>query len=888
MKLDWFRRRDREAELDAEIRSHLDQAIRDRIARGEAPDEARASALREFGNVGLVKEVTREMWGWAWLEPLMQDLRFGLRMLRKHPGFTLIAVLSLALGIGANTAIFSVVNAVLLRPLPYAQPEQLVSIYDALPSINFPRVGLSEGEYINLRNQNQSFVEVAARYWGEASLRGVAEPERIIAPHVSANYFRTLGVRMALGRDFLPVEELTGKNRVIVLTHQFWQRKFAGDPDIIGRTLTLDESGYTVIGILPADFRAPHELSADRRVDVWRAYDLNPARLRRGNQGLTVFARLRPGVTLETAHAETSLNTRREATAYPVFYPADIVNHIEPLQRAVTGDVRRSLWMLLAAVGVVLLIVCANIASLLLVKGEERQKEIAVRAALGAGRGRIVRQMLTESTLLALLGGGLGLLIAHWGIKALVAISPDDIPRLHEAALDLRVLGAELLVSLLTALFFGLAPALYAVKFDLNSMLKESGRGAQQSSRHRLRKAMVVIETALAVVLLVAAGLLLRSFRELHRVNTGFRPDHLLTVALTPPSAAGRAPQQVLNLYDRVMDHLQTLPGVTAVAAAENVPLAGSRRNTIIEIAGRALDMTRLTNMSSEFRAISTNYFQTTEMRLLRGRGFEATDQEDALPIAIINESLARNHWPNENPISQRFRLLDGPPDRATTRYLTIVGVVADAKNVSLTEPARQEVFIPIAQKLKSYGRMEPGLEFSLVIRTATDPAQLAGTVQRKVRELDNTFIITQVRTMEQILTGQIVQPRFNTILVGCFALLALALGVVGIYGVLASVVAQRTQEIGIRLALGAQTRDVLRLVLGEGMRLSGLGVGLGLLAAFALTRLLRGFLFGVSATDPLTFFVIALLLLVIALLACWIPAQRATKVDPMIALRTD
>jgi MacB-like periplasmic core domain len=326
MKFPWFRRQQREAELNAEIQHHLDEAIRDCIARGESPDDARTNALREFGNVGLVKEVTREMWGWASLERLIQDLRFGLRMLRKNPGFALIAILTLALGIGANTAIFSVVNAVLLRPLPYPQPEQLVSIYDSLPSINFPRTGLSEGEYINLRNQNQSFAEVAARYWGEASLRGVAEPERIVTPHVSPNYFRALGVRLALGRDFLPEEELAGKNHVVVLTHQFWQRKFAGDPAIIGRTLTLDDAGYTVIGVLPAGFRAPHELSADTRVDVWRAYDFNPARLRRGNQGLTVLARLRPGVTLETAHAETSLNTRREATAYPAFYPADIVN----------------------------------------------------------------------------------------------------------------------------------------------------------------------------------------------------------------------------------------------------------------------------------------------------------------------------------------------------------------------------------------------------------------------------------------------------------------------------------------------------------------------------------------------------------------------------------
>ncbi len=822
------------------------------------------------------------------MQTLWQDLRYGARMLLKQPGFTLIAVVTLALGIGANTAIFSVVNAVLLRPLPYAQPQDLVSIYDAIPSLNLPRLGLAEAEFVALRDQKQSFAEVAAWSVGEAILRGVAEPERVSAPRVTANFFRTLGVNVALGRDFLPEEELAGKNNVVVQAHHFWQRKFGGDPAIIGRTLTLDETAFTVIGVLPADFRAPNELQADTRRDLWRGYGLNPASLRRGRHMLTVYARLKPGASFTAAQAESAANTRRELTSFPALYVADLANHMETLERTVVGDVRQSLWILLAAVAVVLLIVCANVASLLLVRGEARQKEIAVRAALGASRGRIVRQMLAESSLLALLGGGLGLLLARWGLDGLLSISPDNIPRLMETTLDLRVMVFALLASLLTAFMFGLAPAWHATRFDLQTMLKDRGRGSRQISRSRLRKALVVTETALAVVVLVAAGLLLRSFRELQRVNTGFRPDHLLTMTLTPPSAAVRDNQQVVNLYDQVLTRIRTLPGVASVAATDALPLDGDSRNTIVEIAGRPLDLNRLTNRNTQFGAISETFFQTTGMRLLSGRGFNAADHADALLVAVVNESLARNHWPNEDPLGQRIRMLDAPPDKATTPYLTIVGVVADVKNESLKEAARQEVFAPIAQHASAYGRMGAHTSFTLVARTANDPATLINTIQREVRQIESSFLITNVRTMEQIMAQVLVQPRFNLILLGSFALLALGLGTVGIYGVIASVVTQRTNEIGIRMALGAQSRDVLRLIVGQGMTLTFIGVTLGLLASSAVTRWLKTLLFGVSATDPLTFGLIALLLITVALLACWIPARRATKVDPMIALRCD
>lgn len=822
------------------------------------------------------------------MQTLWQDLRYGARMLLKKPGFTLVAAITLALGIGVNTAIFSVVNAVLLRPLPYDQPDQLVALYTALPTLGYPRVGLSEAEFVKLRQENRSFAELAGWYWNPATLRGVSEPERVAAPFCTANFFRTLGVKVALGRDFNAEEELDGKNNVVVLSHGFWQRKFAGDPAIIGRTLDLDGDGVTVIGVLPASFKAPMEMQADTRVDLWRGFNMRPSNPRRGNQFMSVIGRLRPGATPAQAQAEHHAIARREASEHPKFYPPDIFGFLLPLERAVVGDVRLALLVLLGAVAVVLLIACVNVANLLLVRGEDRQKEIAVRAALGASRGRIVRQLLIESLLLATLGGGLGLLLASWGVDALLAISPEGVPRLAETSLDLRVTGFALLVSLLTAMLFGLAPALRSVKFDLHTTLKEGGRGGGANSRSRLRRSLVVVETSLAVVLLVAAGLLIRSVRELQRAEKGFRPDHLLTMRLTPPGDAYRDNQRVASLYERLIARINALPGVESSAVADLLPISAGRADTVVEIEGRPFDMNRLTHMSVDFRTVSAGYFQTMGMRLARGRLFTDADQEGATPVAVVNETFARNHWPGEDSVGKRFRNLNAPPDRATTRYLTIVGVVTDAKNRAIADAAWQEAFIPLAQHAAT--RRGSGLQqaFNLVVRTTADPSSLATVAQREARDVERDFIVSQARTMDEILAAAVMQPRFNMILLGGFALLALGLGAVGIYGVISYTVAQRTHEIGVRMALGAQSRDVLKLVVAEGMTLAAAGVGLGLLASFALTRLMKTLLFGVSATDPLTFGSIALLLTGVALLACYIPARRATKVDPMTALRCE
>jgi putative ABC transport system permease protein len=825
------------------------------------------------------------------MQTLLQDLRYGARMLMKKPGFALIAVITLALGIGANTAIFSVVNAVLLRPLPFDQPERLVALYTALPKLGYPRDGLAEAEFIRLRHENRSFAELAGWYMFErATLRGVTEPERVAAPFCTANFFRTLGVKVLLGRDFNAEEEEEGKNKFVVLSHAFWQRKFAGDPAIIGRTLDLDDAGYTVIGVLPASFKAPMELRADTRADLWRAIDLRLASPRRGNGYLGVIGRLRPGATLAQAQAEHQANNRREAIENPKSYPPEIIGYILPLERAVAGDARLALLILLGAVAVVLLIACMNVANLLLVRGEDRQKEIAVRAALGASRGRIVRQLLMESLLLAALGGGLGLLLAVWGVDALLRISPADIPRLAETSLDLRVTGFALLVSLLTAALFGLVPALRAVKFDLHTTLKEGGRSEAANSRSRLRRSLVVLETALAVVLLVAAGLLIRSVRELQRADMGFRSDHLLTMRLTPPNSAYPDNQRIAGLYDRLLARINALPGVESAAVTDPLPPNGEGHATVIEIEGRQFDMNNLTHMSVDFRTASAGYFQTMGIRLLRGRLFTGADQEGATPVTIVNESFARNCWPGEDPVGKRFRYLNTTPDRATTPYLTIVGVVANAKNRAFADAAWQEAFIPLAQHTATYGGGSRGLQqdFNLVVRTTADPSSLAIAAQREARDVERDFIISQVRTMDEIFAAAVTQPRFNMILFGGFALLALALGAVGIYGVISYTVARRTHEIGVRMALGAQSRDVLKLVVAEGMALAASGVGAGLLASFALTRLMKTLLFGVSATDPLTFGSIALLLTAVALLACYIPARRAAKVDPMVALRCE
>jgi putative ABC transport system permease protein len=818
------------------------------------------------------------------MQTIWQDLRYGARMLMKKPGFTLIAVITLALGIGMNTAIFSVVNAVLLRPLPYSGPDLLVFIYDSAPGFGIPKLGLIEAEFLRLRDQARSFDHVALYTPATFTLTGAGEPERVSSGTASANFFATLGVLMALGRAFKIEEEPQGQSNVVILSHGFWQRKFAGRPDVLGQALILDGRSYTIVGVLPEGFKSPLELQADRAVELWAPPGYNVANPC-CSHGLSVIGRLREGLTLQQAQAETSAIIAGVMKDYSGAYPKDGSSQtlLKPLQDEIVGDLRRALWVLLASVIFVLLIACANVANLLLARSEARQREIAVRTALGAGRIRIIRQLLVESLLLAVIGGGLGLLLAWWGLGLLSALGPDNLPRLREIALDRWVLGFTFAMSLLTGVVFGLAPAFQAVKFDLHTALKEGGRTPSQG-RGRLRNALVVVEVALALVLLTGAGLLIRSFWLLQQVDTGFTAEQLLTMRLFPPASTYPDNRRVAVFYEGLLQRVRSLPGVKDAAVASEVPISGRDIVTGVQTEGRPFEMSELN--ITDIRVVSPGYFRTLGVRLVRGRFLEDTDMEQTIPVAVINETLARAHWPNEDPLARRIRLLNSSPERATTAYLTVVGVVADAKNISLTEAARQEVYVSFLQRAAAVANMGTAHQMTLAVRTSIEPMNLANTIRQEVWALDRNTPITGVRTIEQILSTVTGRPRFNMILLGIFASVALGLAAVGIYGVLSYSVTQRTHEIGIRIALGAQARGVLQLVVGQGMKLAMIGVGLGLMGALAVTRLMKTMLFGVSATDPLTFALIALLLAGVALLACWIPARRATKVDPMVALR--
>ena len=875
-------------EIAEEVRFHIDMRTEENILRGMSPDEARHEAERRFGNLTQIKERGYEVRGGRWLETSWQDLRFGSRMLRKHPGFTVAAVFTLALGIGANTAIFSVVNAVLMRPLPYPNPEQLIAIQDSLPGIGFPKAGLTEAEFLRLRDETQTFERVTVYVYETFTLTGAGEPERISSGLVSSDFFPLLGVEMEIGRGFRREEESEGQNDVVILSHGFWQRKFASNPDVLGQALTLNGRSYTIIGVLAPDFKSPLELQADTRVELWVPFGIDLSRPRNGNHGLNAIGRLRPGATIEQAQAEASTIIGQVVKDQPSFYPADGSFRVvlTPFHKELVGDVRLALLVLLGAVVFVLAIACANVANLLLARSEARHKEIAIRMALGASRARIIRQLLVESTLLSMIGGILGLLLASWGLGLIVAFSPENIPRLQEVSLDRRVLCFTFLISLFTGIVFGLAPALQAIKSDLQSSLKEGGRtSGLETGRRRLRDVLVVTELALSVLLLVGAGLLIRSFWSLQRVDAGFNREHLLTLRAFPPASTYPDNQQVAAFYERLLTSIQSLPGVKSAAATSSLPISGNNFDTIMDIEGRPFDVSLL-HLSTDFRVVSPDYFKTIEVRLARGRLFTDADQEGTMRAALINETLARTHWPNEDPLGRRIRLMDGPPERATTPFMTIVGIVADAKNRSLSDEPRQEVYVPLSQHAASLGKMGVVRRMTLVVRTTTDPMSLANVVRQEVWTIDRSIPITDVQTMEQVLDMAIVQPRFNMILLGLFAAIALGLGAIGIYGVMSYSVAQRTHEFGIRMALGARSLDVLKLVLKRGVWLTSLGTGLGVAASFALTRVMKSLLYGVSAADPLTIAGVALLLMAVALLACYLPARRATKVDPLVALR--
>jgi len=826
---------------------------------------------------------TSAFWDALWLQPqrwedeMFQDLRFGMRMLLKNPGFTLIAIITLALGIGANTAIFSVVNGVLLSPLPYHEPERLVMVWAEQP-IQQAQLGVTDysvtnADFVDWRNQNQVFEQMAAMFGHRPNLTGGGEPESVAALYASASLFPLLNAPLAVGRAFLPEEDRAGAERVVVLSHGLWLRRYGADPKIIGQKITVDNEARTVIGVTAPGFQFPNrgELPARfkiaTKVDLYLplAFTLKEMNDREDDH-LAVIARLKPGVSVEQASAEMSTIARRLTELYPQTN-ADKGARLVPLQQQAVGKARTALLMLLGAVGCVLLIACANVANLLLARAAGRQKEMALRAALGASRCRVVRQLLAESLLLAISGGVAGLVLAWWGVELLLKIAPDNLPRAQDIRLDIRVAGFTLLVSLLTGIVFGLLPALQAAKINLGEALKEGGRDAAGLLGRRLRGFLVVSEVALAFVLLIGAGLLSRSFARLTEIDPGFDPRGILMMNVWPqPPKYTNA--QANAFHQQTQERVRALPGVAAAALVHPAPLSGESRSASFGIEGRPAPTAE--PFDAGLRIISPEFFKTFRVPLVNGRLFAESDDAKAPPVVAVSESLARIYFANENPVGKRI-IISGV-------MRAIVGVVGDVKHSALDEEAKAEIYFPMAQSTRR--------TMTLAVRASGDPTQIVAAIRGQIRAEDKEMPIFNLQIMERLVDKSVAPRRFNLLLLGVFALVGLALAGVGLYGVMSYTVTQRTREIGVRMALGAQTGAVLRLVTREGMKLAFIGALLGLGGALALTRLLKTLLFGVSATDPLTFIVIAALLIIVALLACWIPARRATKVDPMVALR--
>ena len=820
------------------------------------------------------------------MSTLWNDLRYGARMLLKNPGITFVVILALALGIGANTAIFSVVNAVLLRPLPYAEADRLVFLNERSP--NLDEGSISYPNFSDWRAQNHVFENIGVYNRESYNLTGSGEPERIITGQVSADLFSALRVHAALGRVFTNEEDKPGGTPVVVLSYGLWQRRFGGQPSILNQPLTLNGKSYTAIGVMPQDYQFPS------RVEMWvPAGQLSGQAVwqQRGNHpALYGVARLKPRVTL--AQAETDMNNI--AANLEKQYPdtnAGARVRVRPLLEVFVSDIQRALWVLFAAVGFVLLIACVNIANLLLARASARQKEMAIRAAMGAGRWRIARQLLTESVLLSLVGGTLALLLARWGIDLILYISPDAIPRAREIGLDWRVLAFTVGLAFVTGILFGLVPALQAGVVDVHETLKETGRGT--SGRHWLRSSLVVVEVAATLVLLIGAGLMIRSFYRLQQVNPGFSYERLASFSISLPQTKYPDGDQQAAFFNRLLENIRALPGVKATAAATGLPLGNNGWQTGFLIDGRPIPardqiplMEACTVTPDYFRAMNIplkhgRYFNEHDDRsFLAGRDLSKLNEDERMMVGvnsvIIDEEFARRHWPNEDAVGKRIKIGGRDPKGPV---LTVVGVVGRVKMEGLGQDSnRVQGYFPFAQL--------PASGMTVIINASADPNQLIASVRQQLKSIDADQPIYNIRTMGEIRAESVAPERLNLTLLSIFAGIALVLAIVGIYGVMSYSVTQRTHEIGIRMAIGAQPRDVFRMVIGQGMVLALIGVAFGLIGAFGLTRLMTTMLFGVAPTDPATFAVIAVLLTGVSLIACYIPGRKATKVDPLVALR--
>jgi putative ABC transport system permease protein len=796
------------------------------------------------------------------MNSLIQDLRYGARLLVKKPGFTLVAVMTLALGIGANTAIFSVINAVLIKSLPYPEPQRLVTM----------RGNQSVLDVDDIRAQSRTIEYLGGAVMQPLDYTGEAQPVQVQAALCNADLFAVLGAQPLLGRTITPEEDATGGQPVVVLSHAFWQKHFGGETGVIGRSMPLSGNSYTIIGVLPANFSMPRE-----QPDLWASVRVaNPVAAQfRGVHFLRTYLRLQPGVSLGEAQAEMATIDQRLAEQYPE-ENKDRHRVMMPLQELLVGNVRRPLLILFGAVGFVLLIACTNFANLLLARAASRQREMVIRAALGAGRFRLVRQLIVESVLLAALGGALGVVLAMWGVDLLTALKPANLPRLTAIGIDGYVLTFSLLLSLLTGVVFGLMPAWSAAKADVAEALKESSRASTASfARHRLRSALVVAEIALALVLLVGAGLLIKSFALLRAVDPGFKPEGVLTMRIELPESRYKEIPVQMRFRTGLLDSLNSEPGVQAAMISE-LPLTDYQLTHNFVIDGRP-PMAPGSEPEVETRSVSRDYFQTMKIPLLTGRAFSIEDNEKVPMVAVVNASFVREYFPDENPIGARIQWARGPKNN----WMTIVGVSSDVRQMSLAEAAEPTVFTLYEQQDQPWKRW-----MFLVIRSNENTAALTQRVQDRVWAIDRQLPLTSVRLMSDVVSTSINGQRFNLILLGLFAAIALVLAAVGIYGVMSYTVTQRTHEIGVRMALGASATKVQMMVVRYGMGLAGAGIVIGLGVALALTRLMTSLLYGTSATDPLTFGAIALVIAGVALVACFVPARRATKVDPMVALR--
>jgi putative ABC transport system permease protein len=802
---------------------------------------------------------------------LRQDFRYAVRMLLKNPAFTAVAITALALGIGANSAIFSVVNSVLLEPLPYKNPDELVMVWEDATKQGYPRDTPAAANYVDWRDQNQTFVGMAVVDDDSFNLTGVGDPEKIEGRRVSANLFSLLGVEPQLGRAFTPDEDQPGANGVVLISHLLWQRRFNGDPNIIGKSLKLNDASRTVVGVMPASFQFP-----TREDELWVpiAFSSEEA-ANRNRHYLEVLGRLKPGISVQQAQADMTAVATRLQQQYPDSN-TDLGAEVTPLREQLVGDIKPALMILLGAVGLVLLIACANVANLLLARAAVRQKEIAVRVALGASRMRLVRQFLTESVLLSVLAGILGLLLSVAGLYLLKSFIPPDISQTSVVSIDVRVLGFTLLVSVLTGLIFGLAPALQAANFNLNETLKEGGRDPSAGGRtNHVRSLLVIAEVAISLVLLIGAGLLINSFLRLRNTDPGFSSDDLLTMKVVLPEPKYSERPQRNAFYTAVLNKIESIPGVKSAALTTNLPLYRQGNSISITFQDRPAPPPGQEVIITT-RIVSPSYFETMGIQLLKGRQFTAQDNENSQRAVIVSEGMARRYWPDQDVLGKRIS--PGTPQRPED-WFQVVGVVNDVHQFQLDIQPKPQMYLTYRQA----GFFDLR---DLVVKTEVEPTSLAATVRRSVWEIDKEQPVSNISTMEGIIAESLARQRFSMLLLGIFAAVAMILAAVGIYGVMSYSVAQRRNEIGIRMALGAQKMDVLKLTVGSGLKLVVIGLVLGLIGAVLLTRLMSTLLFGISATDPLTFVLISAILVAVALLASYIPARRATKVDPLVALR--